>query len=134
MNTATQNNKPDIAYLSNNNHDILPAYEVGFWDCNKAPKEENSKGQCILIGIKALRTSIDTGGVAYVEIDRIEQGKFSHPGWLKADETFSYRVYFKRNEAGRVKGEYHSELTEEEVNLYGKGHIPAMTGFRLFNK
>ena len=130
MSNATQNNNPSLAYLSNNNYDIREAYSVGYWDCNKAPKEENRKGQCILIGIKDLRTSNDTGGVAIVEIDRIEKGEFSHPGWLDAAKTFSRRVYFKKNKAGRVKGEYHSELTEEEVNLYG-ANGPAMTGFRL---
>ena len=77
-----------------------------------------------------MRNSDDTGGVAIFEIDRIEPGEFSHPGWLNAAEVFSCRVYFKKNKAGRVKGEYHSELTEEEVNLYG-ANGPAMTGFRL---
>ena len=133
MSNATQNNNPSLAYLSDNNHDIRHAFNVtGYWDCNKAPKEENCKGQCILIGVKPLRISNDTGGVAIVEIDRIEKsdGEFSHPGWLDAAKTFSCRVYFKKNKAGRVKGEYHSELTEEEVNLYG-ANGPAMTGFRL---
>jgi hypothetical protein len=133
MKNATQKNNPSLAYLSDNNYDIRHAFNVtGYWDCNKAPKEENRKGQCILIGVKPLRISNDTGGVAIVEIDRIEKsdGEFSHPGWLDGAKTFSCRVYFKKNKAGRVKGEYHSELTEEEVNLYGKTS-PTMCGFRL---
>ena len=134
LNNAALINKPDLAYLSNNVHDIRHAFNVtGYWDCNKAPAEENHKGQCILIGVGSLRNADETGGVAIFEIDRIETGKFSHPDWLNAAQVFSYRVYFKKNKAGRVKGEYHSELTEEEVNLYGKNG-PAMCGFRLLNK
>ena len=133
MSNATQNNNPSLAYLSNNNYDIRHAFNVtGYWDCNKAPKEENSKGQCILIGNKPLRISNDTGGAAFVEIDRIEKGEFSHPGWLNATQTFCCRIYFKMNEGGRVKGEYHSELTEEEVNLFGKTAGHARSGFCLF--
>jgi len=128
---TVRDKKPALAYLSNNNHDIRHAFNVtGYWDCNKAPAEENRKGQCILIGVAPLRNSDDTGGVASVEIDRIEKGEFSHPGWLKAGDVFNCRVYFKKNKAGRVKGEYHSELSREEVNLYGNNG-PAMTGFRL---
>jgi len=131
LNNATPNNNPTLAYLSNNNHDIRHAFNVtGYWDCNKAPAEENRKGKCILIGVTPLRNSDDTGGVAIVEIDRIEKGEFSHPGWLAAAKTYDCRVYFKKNKAGRVKGEYHSELTEEEAKLYGKNG-PAMCGFRL---
>ena len=98
MKNATHNNKPALAYISNNNYDIRHAFNVtGYWDCNKAPKEENSKGQCILIGSKHLRISNDTGGGAFVVIDRIEKGEFSHPGWLKAGDVFNCRVYFKKN-------------------------------------
>ena len=131
MHITTPNKKPALAYLSNNTHDISHAFTTtGYWDCNKAPAEENRKGKCILIGVAALRNSDDTGGIATIEIDRVEKGEFSHPGWLNAADVFNYRIYFKKNKAGRIKGEYRSELSESEQNLYGNSG-PAMSGFRL---
>ena len=126
------NTVPTGCYISNNAPDIRTACLTGFWDTKMAPL--TSTGLFQIMGNKAIRNSVDNGGVLTFEIDRAitDESYFSDNRWLDPMKKWPTRLYFKCNTAGFPIFEYRSILNELELDLYGKNC--SQGGFVYVNK
>ena len=74
--------KPVGYFISANRHDIKAVQHTGTWDVYQAPKAEKCTGLWGIIGNKPIRTSLDSGGVMYVDLVGVENGGgYSHYEW-----------------------------------------------------